>query len=161
MKPDSNILAEILISNGCIVNQDGQILPPPGMGSFAFNELLDRCRKEAIEEVKKAPVVPHWHEQNPWNDHILYVRKEELAECMMAIGKSFAMHDGQHLIYTIEHALEHWETYGSKLDAYILTGKLITAGVRYGPEGSDYLSPGFHMPRLWALIQKYRNQKRN
>lgn len=107
-----------------------------------------------------AEIAPHWHDQNPWNDHLIYVPLEELAECCIVIGKTFAQFDDKPLIYEVHHMLDHWNEYGAKLDAYILTGATLTAGVRFGPEGPDYLSPGFALPKLAALLKKYGSQKR-
>lgn len=156
MRIEGNVLKEILLTNGCVINQEGQILPPPGMGAFAFQELLDRCRKEAEDEIRKLGIVPHWHEYNPWKDHIVYVPLEELAECHHALGRLLASHGKEPIVYTVRHTLEHWRQCGPKLDAYILTGKIITGGVRYGRKGEQYLSPGFYTPKLWALLQKYK-----
>jgi len=86
-------------------------------------------------------MITHWHEDNPWKDEITYVQLEELAECYPHGPDS----------------ISRWFQYGDKLDAYILPGnKEITAGVRFGPEGSDYLSPGFDEHKLRKLLEKYR-----
>lgn len=105
-------------------------------------------------------IQPHWHDQNPWNDHLIYVPLDELAECCAAIGKTFAQFLGTPMKYEPFHMIQHWQEYGSRLDGYILTGPIVTAGIRFGPGGDEYLSPGFHLPKLAALLKKYRNQQR-
>ena len=97
---------------------------------------------------------PHWHEQNPWKDELLYVPVEELAACW------FKPEDAQNSWSMIE-LISHWTQYGDKLDAYILVGgPVATGGVRFGPEGEHYLSPGFSLPKLHALKQKYLKPQR-
>lgn len=91
---------------------------------------------------------PHWHEQNPWKDDLIYVTVEELAACHMRLE----MPDNT---WGMIEIIAHWAQYGDKLDAYILnSGPVMTAGVRYGPEDSHYLSGAFSLPKLMAL----RNQ---
>ncbi|MEQ1950958.1 hypothetical protein [Mesorhizobium sp. CN2-181] len=99
---------------------------------------------------------PFWHGQNPWADSLVYVPIEELAACSMLIGRNLQLADGTTVICTIEHMLNHWHEYGDKLDAYVLTGPLLTGGVRFGPEGENYLSPGFSLPKLRELMIKHR-----
>jgi hypothetical protein len=103
-------------------------------------------------------IKPYWHDHNPWRDRLVYVPLRELAECGFAIGAQLATWNGQPLLYDVAHMLDHWSQFGRKLDAYILTGQTLAAGVRYGPEGPDYLSPGFHLPKLAALLKKHRKQ---
>jgi hypothetical protein len=92
---------------------------------------------------------PHWHEQNPWKDTLVYVPLEELAACTIMVGN---LHDTWSMIDEIAY----WTQYGDKLDAYILVNCVeFTAGVRYGPEGSHYISPGFSLPKLYHLLQKH------
>jgi hypothetical protein len=102
---------------------------------------------------------PHWHEQNPWKDRVLYVPLAELAECMLAFDKPIQTSNGI-VTCDLQFILDHWRQHGDKLDAYVLTGKTFTAGVRFGPEGEHYISPGFTLPKLWKLVQKYGNQER-
>jgi hypothetical protein len=154
------ILNQILIANGCWIGIDGSVLPPKGMGQFAFEELVERCRKAAANAVQGLPLEPFWHDQNPWNDRLIYVPVEELAECHIAIGRPYLLVDGKSVPYSVELCLGHFRQYGDKLDAYILTGPLTTAGIRFGPEGSDYLSPGFSLPKMRALMLKYGSQQR-
>lgn len=94
---------------------------------------------------------PHWHEQNPWKDQLIYVPIEELAACHIRLHPPFSNWD-------MVDAIAHWVQYGDKLDAYILVNwPVFTAGVRFGPEGHHYLSPGFSLPKLWELLWKYRS----
>lgn len=153
---------------------DGYVKPPDGMGDFSAGELSRKLFEEARREIsdsrldiKPVPMPepasgtiqagdgPFWHDQNPWNDHIIYVWPQELAECVFHLGKLMTTSDGV-VICTPERMLAHWRQYGNKLDAYILTGKVITAGIRYGPYGPDYLSPDFSLPKLTSLLGKYR-----
>lgn len=105
-------------------------------------------------------LTPHWHAQNPWADRLIYVPIEELAECGIHVGQLIAQVGELDHIWTVEIELDYWSQYGSKLDAYILTGPILTGGVRFGPDGADYLSPGFSLPKLRALMLKYGSQKR-
>jgi hypothetical protein len=155
-----------LLSNGFQV-VDGQPLPPRGMGGFAAEEITKRCFKEAEQEywhnepIKKAEPLAHWHEHNPWNDHIFYVPIDELAECCFLLGQPvYQGMSGETQIYTKEHLLDNWRLYGSKLDGYVLTGKVVTAGIRFGPEPSQYLSPGFHTTKLHGLIRQEQQRRR-
>lgn len=92
---------------------------------------------------------PHWHEHNPWKDELIYVTVEELALCSLHPGQK----DNSWLMVD---TIAHWTQYGDKLDAYILVGgPVLTAGVRYGPEGRHYLSPGFSLPKLNDLIKEH------
>jgi len=107
-----------------------------------------------VEIANQSVFVTHWHEDNPWKDSILYVPLEELAACDASlVGPSIY---GGSPARTIEGTLDHWKQSGSKLDAYILVGSVRSGGVRYGPEGSDYLSPMFSLPKIHALKQKYQ-----
>lgn len=151
-----SIYHRMLTGYGFLIKEEVVILPP-GMGEFAAAEIIQRCWLDAQIQGKDAP---HWHGQNPWADRLTYVPIEELAECYIAIGKPFAWVDGTPILYDVAHCLDQWGKYGDKLDAYILTGPLTTAGIRFGPEGPDYLSPGFSLPKLRALMLKYGSQKR-
>jgi hypothetical protein len=125
-----------------------------------FGMIFDPYSEDRSIQTYYGTEPPHWHEQNPWKDRVLYIPLAELAECHQTTGKPYAYLDEKPLIYTVEMCLDHWREYGDKLDAYILTGKTFTAGVRFGPDGPDYLSPGFSLPKLWKLVQKYGNQAR-
>jgi hypothetical protein len=92
---------------------------------------------------------PHWHEHNPWKDHIVYVPLVALASCTMGAIDPRSP-------WTMVDEIAYWIQYGDKLDAYILTGPTLTGGVRFGPNGSHYLSPGFSLPKLHALLKRYR-----
>lgn len=92
---------------------------------------------------------PHWHEQNPWKDHIVYVPIEELAACTLSL-------ENPHNHWTMVDNIANWAQYGDKLDAYILNSVVLTGGIRFGPEGHHYLSPGFSLPKLHTLLERYR-----
>jgi hypothetical protein len=98
---------------------------------------------------------PWWHEQNPWKDSLIYVDIHDLAECALLIGSQVRV-DGELITFTKADVLHHWSQYGNRLDPYVLTGKTITGGIRYGAEGSHYLSPGFSTAMLVGLIRKYK-----
>jgi len=95
---------------------------------------------------------PHWHKQNPWKDKILYVPLIELADCTFKVG--------QDNTWTMIEEVADWVQYGVMLDAYILDSVVLTGGVRYGPEGRHYLSPGFSLPKLIELKAKYTPTKK-
>jgi len=103
---------------------------------------------------------PFWHDQNPWNDDLIYVPIEELADACLLIGTRVGIvKDHSSKVYTRQDVLDHWNQYGPNLDPYILPRTHPTAGVRYGPEGSEYLSTGFSETRLKELIRKYKEEK--
>jgi hypothetical protein len=99
---------------------------------------------------------PHWHEENPWKDMLIYVPIEELAQCSMMIGQTVLVNN-EPVIFNIGDVLRNWKQAGDKLDAYILTGKLAqSGGVRYGPELDQYLSPSLSTAKLRELARKYQ-----
>lgn len=156
---------EKLLAQGWIIS-NGQRLPPPGMGGFAAQEVLERVRREAEGEASETeaprtdvwPDKAYWHSSNPWKDELIYVPIEELAACVVFIDRPIQTKDGP-VTASLQFVLDMWRSHGSKLDAYILTGRTFTAGVRFGPDGPDYLSPGFSTPKLWALKLKYGARK--
>jgi hypothetical protein len=89
---------------------------------------------------------PHWHEYNPWNDHIVYVPILDLAACALSLENPYNS-------WTMIDQLAHWTQYGNKLDAYILNSVVLMGGIRYGRAERDYLSPGFSLPKLHSLLQ--------
>ena len=100
---------------------------------------------------------PHWHEQNPWRDQIVYVPIERLAECVA--GGTILDADGVVRPYDVPWLLAHWAQCGrDKLDAYILPqphGRH-SIGVRYGADGPDYFSPhNAHPEKTAALLAEY------
>ncbi|ESX17902.1 hypothetical protein X766_16060 [Mesorhizobium sp. LSJC255A00] len=147
----------LLAEHGFIINGEAAV-PPAGMGEFTAADIIQRCWLDAQIEANR--VLPHWHDQNPWNDRLMYVPIEELAECFMGIGRLVHLNDNEVTMCDVAFVLQNWAQYGDKLDAYILTGPLTTASIRFGPEGPDYLSPGFSLPKLRALMLKYGSQKR-
>lgn len=96
---------------------------------------------------------PHW--PNPW--HVVYVPIEELAGAVAGLGKTWRDVDGSTFIMTEERTLEHWRQAGDKLDAYILPQRsgFHSIGIRYGAEGSEYLSPMSDVAKVQALLKKY------
>lgn len=104
---------------------------------------------------------PWWHEFNPWQDRLLYVPVHELAECVLGIGEDIDTGERVPVLYTPELVLRMWHSNGHRLDGYILTsGPVLTAGVRYGPDPGDYLSPGFSTPKLVQLLRKWTPSKK-
>lgn len=97
---------------------------------------------------------PHW--PNPWND-VVYVPIEALVECAYGIGDRWTDTDGSSFIMTKERMLSHWQSSGNKLDAYILPcpSGLHCIGIRYGAEGSEYLSPMGNKDKVVALLRRY------
>lgn len=97
---------------------------------------------------------PHW--KNPWKDAVP-VPIEELVECAYGIGEVWSGPEGKFLM-TKELMLEHWRNAGPNLDAYILPGthwRQHCIGVRYGNEGSQYLSPHGVQEKIQRLLEKY------
>lgn len=102
----------------------------------------------------------HWHDFNPWASTIVYIPSlEELAECVA--GGTVSTQSGIKP-YTVEYVVASWRRAGKKLDAYILPqpeGKH-SIGVRYGAEGSQYLSPyNANNEKAIELLRKYGGQK--
>jgi hypothetical protein len=97
---------------------------------------------------------PYW--TNPWKD-VVYVPIEELAECDYGLDKWCGQSNGPSFILTKEKILEHWRSAGDKLDAYILpcASGFHSIGIRYGEEGSEYLSPLGDKDKVAALLKKY------
>jgi hypothetical protein len=96
----------------------------------------------------------HW--VNPWEDAIP-VPIEELAECHAHLGGTYRNMNGDAFPLTKETILEHWGNAGEKLDAYVLpcpSGEHCI-GIRYGAEGSEYLSPAGDKEKVQALLNKY------
>lgn len=95
---------------------------------------------------------------NPWEDAIP-VTIEELAECHAGLGKPIRRLNsskGGSFILTKENLLEHWGNAGEKLDAYVLpcVSGYHCIGIRYGAEGSEYLSPAGDKDKVQALLDK-------
>jgi hypothetical protein len=101
----------------------------------------------------------YWHEHNPWKDELVYVPIDELAEAALLIGSRVRLHDNKITIFDKNDVLDYWNQYGNRLDPYILTGKTITGGVRYGPRDYQYLSPGFSTAKLIGLLRRYNNKE--
>lgn len=82
---------------------------------------------------------------------------EELAECHGGLGQLYGNLDGSSAILTKEEVLRHWRTAGDKLDAYILPQPSgdHCIGIRYGNDGSDYLSPLGDTKKVQALLKQY------
>lgn len=104
---------------------------------------------------EKVELAPHWHQHNPWSDHLIYVPLDELALCCISIEQGLQA-NRKAVDVNQEFVLGMWRTFGPDLDGYILTGKTLTGGVRYGPEPDHYLSPGFSLPKLAALLKTHR-----
>jgi len=99
---------------------------------------------------------PYWHEHNPWKDRLVYVPAEELVECCAVIGNEVRNLNGEIFVATAESILKRWSLYGDKLDAYILPFTADSGGIRYGPEGDEYLSPSLDYLKLKSLLMKYQ-----
>lgn len=78
---------------------------------------------------------PYWHEYNPWKDKVVYLGVRELVQVV-----------GLDKFTTI--ILE----YGSKIDVYLLPQPSgdHSFGVRYGPDGCEYLS--LYIPKELAEV---------
>lgn len=98
-------------------------------------------------------MTPHWHEHNPWRDEIFYAPLELLAKCV-AGGTVFISSTGETLPYDVPYILNQWGRAGDRLDGYILPqphGRH-SIGVRYGAEGSQYLSPHNSNPEITEAL---------
>ena len=87
----------------------------------------------------------HWHDFNPWADRLVYVPDlDEFVNCLIT-----SMNHKEYMTYVY--------SYGRRLDAYVLPQSSgdHSAGVRFGPRGSDYLSPLGDRKMLQKLIDKY------
>ena len=111
------------------------------------------CYKHSKNRID-ARLIRHW--ENPCEDAVP-VPIEELAECHMALNQPCRDVDGTTFILTKERILEHWKGKDGKVDAYILPcpSGWHCIGIRYGNEGSQYLSPAGDKDKVTALLRKY------
>lgn len=102
-------------------------------------------------------IKPYW--TNPWEDAIP-VPIEELAACHAGLNQPCGSSSGT-FILTQEKVLEHWQSAGDKLDAYILpcTSGYHCIGIRYGAEGHEYLSPAGDKDKVQELLNKHMRIK--
>jgi hypothetical protein len=102
-------------------------------------------------------VKQHWHKYNPWADSVVYVPIHELAACHHHVGQVL-YNGGKREIMTIGYILDMWLQDGLKVDAYILPSPSgdHCIGIRYGKEGSQYLSPMGDQKKVQKLLNKYR-----
>jgi hypothetical protein len=108
--------------------------------------------------------MPHWHEENPYADGIVYVPIEALAEC--CAGGTLRKVDGSVVEMTAAAVLEGWRSAGDRLDAYVLVGgdRHLSAhpgvGIRYGAEPEAYLSPPVRdAGRIADLVEEARTAR--
>jgi len=101
---------------------------------------------------------PWWDEYNPWREHLVYVPLQDLAKCVLGFGKDIDTNEPVPVTYGYDLVMRIWRQNGHRLDGYILVGPVITAGVRYGPDPGDYLSPGFSTPKLVTLLREEINK---
>lgn len=122
--------------------------PAPFENSTNFAAINPRL---LVKEVSK----PHW--PNPWTEAVP-VPIELLAECTAGLGETWSDTDGSRFTMTTERVLTHWRRAGEHLDAYILpeNSGWHSIGVRYGAEGSAYLSPQADKNKTEALLRLYR-----
>jgi hypothetical protein len=61
---------------------------------------------------------------------------------------------------TVEKVLDMWTQSGKRVDAYILPQPSgdHSIGIRYGKQGSEYLSPMGERSKVQALLDKYLTQ---
>lgn len=117
------------------------------------------------ELLLEAPVEePHWHEFNPWGEFCVYVTVEELAACHKMLGRLYEI-DGMSQPLTVELIIEIWQREGDGLDAYIIPDALVTpglpsAGVRFGTEGHEYLTPHCDSAKMLELLARYGRKQR-
>ena len=97
----------------------------------------------------------HWI--NPW-EYAIPVPIDELTECHDGLGKYYGtMNPGERILMTKERILSHWNQNGDKVDPYILPqpNGYHSIGIRYGNEGSEYLSPPANPEKTRALLKTY------
>src|ERR1700677_2363907 len=82
----------------------------------------------------------HWEKFQPWPEAV-YVPVGILAGCVDK-GNGLVRVDIGMVPYNDAFILEGWHRCGKVLDGYILRqpGGLFSIGVRYGPNGEDYIS---------------------
>lgn len=81
----------------------------------------------------------YWHNENPWADKVVYVPAEELAEALS--GGTIKQPDGSVVEMDASFYINAWDRLG-EIDVYIIKGDAgYSAGVRYGAEPHEYLSP--------------------
>lgn len=114
------------------------------------------------ELLLEAPVTePYWHDFNHFAEFLVYVTLEELAACHRYFGQfAYLAEYNQAVLITAELVLNSWLDAGSALDAYILpdalmVGGLPCAGVRYGAESHEYISPNCDSKKLLELLATY------
>jgi len=97
----------------------------------------------------------HWHAHNPWADSVVYVPIEELAACHYSLGQLITIGYRREPM-TVESTLSMWTRAGANVDAYILPSPSgeHCIGVRYGKEGSQYLSPMGNQKKVSRLLAK-------
>lgn len=106
----------------------------------------------------------YWHQHNPWADSVVYVPIEELAMCQHGLGETIQIQStddtSEYKIYTIDMVLDHWRYHGNQVDAYILPQPSghHDMGIRFGPDGPNYLSPHPVKDKLQLLLDRYRKQ---
>lgn len=83
-------------------------------------------------------MTPYW--PNPWINAVP-VPLDELAR--LCAGSDVLMADGTVLSYDRSRVMASFLRCGNRLDAYLLPGLdgLVSGGVRFGPDGDQYLSP--------------------
>lgn len=140
------------------------LLTDDGLGRTVKSNCLMElvARKIAESDIPNVPA-PHWHDVNPWRDQITYVPIEELAECVaggkVRLFSSSAFNGEETVDYTAEYVLNSWKQGGDKLDAYILPqpSSWHSIGIRYGAEGSQYLSPNARdKKKVDRLLKRYQ-----
>lgn len=115
-------------------------------------------RMLAIQPYKSMAMqqLAHWHEHNPWKDDLIYTTIDEVVR-LMADDNKIMTPTGMRTKTPEWIRNNYLAQYGDKLDPYILTGGSV--GVRYGPEGEQYLSPGVDPRRVIRfLVNKLKEQ---
>lgn len=82
---------------------------------------------------------PYWHNRNPWKDKLVYVTLDEINE--------------------IINYEPNWRQHDYRLDPYLLPSpdpEYFSAGVRFGPEGADYISLHIDQMKTQALFAKVK-----
>ena len=97
----------------------------------------------------------HW--PNPWPEAVP-VSLETIAD--LVAGGAIRQPDGSIVLYDAAYALAYFKSMGAKLDPYLLSGGgRIQAGVRYGAEGNEYISPYLPLERQGEARAAYTKAK--
>lgn len=101
----------------------------------------------------------HWHPDNPYGERCVYVDLEALAACASNLNQPITLANGAVALMTKELMIKEWRGANEKLDAYVLLlHERFSGGVRYGSDGSEYLSGMFNQAKMRELWEAYHQK---